>query len=102
MSKATGWLTITRIHSSWQHVQHDGSGPCQSYSFYAVPGLLQLTIVFEDRVFECLIDRKVEPHIGDHANHAGQPPLPQRNDALLWQADTVYALVQKVTEPCTR
>ena len=53
-----------------------------------------LTIVLQDRVFECLIDRKVEPHIGDHAYHAGQPSLPQRNDALLLQASAVYALDQ--------
>ena len=48
--------------------------------------LARLTVVLEHKVLQRLVDRKIEAHVGDDANHAGQPTPPQSNQALLQQA----------------
>jgi len=47
--------------------------------------------VFEHTVLKSLIDRKIEPHIGNHANHTWQPTFPQGNETLLQSTEPTSA-----------
>ena len=51
--------------------------------------LPRLTIVLEHKILQRLVDRKVEAHVRNDANHAGQPSPPQSNQALLQQSRQV-------------
>ncbi len=64
---------------------HYGDKVCTG-AIQLTKGCAGLTIVLEHKVLQRLIDRKIEAHVRDDANHAGQPTPPQSNQALLQQS----------------